>query len=69
MVEQFPCLTCGKVWVGRVRCHCASCHESFSSAKAFDRHRRGFSCQPVAESLVLDEWGYWTISKADRTPC
>lgn len=55
----FPCSTCGKVWTGHRRCHCTSCHESFSSASAFDHHRLDFACRPPASrGLALIE-GYW----------
>jgi hypothetical protein len=55
----FPCRDCGKTWTGGRRCHCATCHESFNSADAFDRHRRDFACRPPAECGLELAGGYW----------
>lgn len=58
MIELSPC-SCGKNWTGSRRCHCVTCHETFSSASAFDKHRKNFKClAPASRSLVLVD-GYW----------
>jgi predicted NBD/HSP70 family sugar kinase len=57
----FPCAGCGGTWTGARRCHCGKggCHQTFSSASAFDKHRQAFACRPPAESgLVLTD-GVW----------
>jgi hypothetical protein len=64
--NDFPCLACGKTWTGHKRCHCASCHENFSSVSAFDRHRQHFSClNPGSRGLVLID-GYWQWPEIPR---
>lgn len=51
-VTGFGC-RCGARWTGRGRAHCAACHATFSTASAFDRHRRGGAClDPAAVGLV-----------------
>lgn len=35
----FSCNQCGRGWTGLKECHCATCHESFSTESNFDRHR------------------------------
>ena len=39
MTTPFSCNECGRGWTGLKECHCASCHESFSTEANFDRHR------------------------------
>lgn len=43
---------------GESICHCASCHQTFSSLQAFDTHRAGDSCKPpVAQDEGLTKAG------------
>jgi hypothetical protein len=56
----FPC-RCGRTWTGVARCHCATCHASFSSISAFDRHRRGFQCHPPEECGLVRRGDYWSL--------
>ena len=35
------CIKCEANWTGMAVCHCAGCHETFSSIGAFDKHRTG----------------------------
>lgn len=35
------CAGCGAEWVGLKLAHCATCHRTFTSVDAFDRHRIG----------------------------
>lgn len=56
---------CGKSWTGLKREHCPACHETFSSTKAGDRHRRDGQCLPPA-SVGLEAshraWGiFWKL--------
>jgi hypothetical protein len=39
---------CGSWWTGAERSHCGSCHLTYSSLTAFDRHRKAGQCQPPA---------------------
>lgn len=57
----FPCPRCGRTWTGLSRCHCATCHHSFTSATAFDRHRRAFRCRPPAEAGLVLRGEYWGL--------
>ena len=58
-MSSYPCLGCGKVWTGARRCHCATCHENFSSISTFDRHRvNGYCRNPIARGLIRVN-GYW----------
>jgi hypothetical protein len=56
----FPC-RCGRTWTGAARCHCATCHASFTSVTAFDRHRRGFQCRPPAECGLVLHGDHWSL--------
>jgi hypothetical protein len=43
---------CGARWSGLSTAHCGSCHVTFTSVTAFDRHRRGGRClDPVEAGL------------------
>ena len=61
--KQEPPLTCSgcsHTWTGTSRCHCASCHATFTGISAFDEHRRGGRCQhPESAGLVHGTHGYW----------
>jgi len=49
---------CGARWSGLATCHCAACHESFTSVSGFDAHRTGEACKdPAAIGMA----------RADRT--
>jgi hypothetical protein len=56
----FPC-RCGQTWTGAARCHCTTCHASFTSVTAFDRHRRGFRCRPPTECGLVLHGDYWGL--------
>jgi len=60
LAAGFPC-RCGRTWTGAARCHCATCHASFTSATAFDRHRRGFHCRPPAGCGLVLRGDYWSL--------
>lgn len=45
-VMLWPCGRCGTRWTGEHTCHCATCHETFTSPSGFDIHRRAGSCIP-----------------------
>ena len=58
--EYPPCQKCGKSFNGLNACHCTSCHESFRSANAFDRHRAKFQCiEPSQVKLIRYDDGMW----------
>ncbi|WP_456300258.1 FDXHR family putative zinc-binding protein [Saccharopolyspora oryzae] len=44
MGEQLTCHQCPNTWTGTSRCHCSSCHHTFSGLALFDRHRRNGRC-------------------------
>jgi hypothetical protein len=56
---------CGKSWTGLRRAHCPSCHETFNSDSAADKHRVGKHgidrrcADPATVGLVAVEqpWG------------
>ncbi len=60
LAAGFPC-RCGRTWTGATRCHCATCHASFTSVTAFDRHRRGFECRPPGECGLVLRGDYWSL--------
>jgi hypothetical protein len=39
MPESITCSGCDTTWTGLAAAHCGSCHETFSGAALFDRHR------------------------------
>jgi hypothetical protein len=44
---------CGARWSGSTTCHCGACHLTCSGIGAFDRHRRGGTCNdPSTVGLV-----------------
>ncbi len=52
---------CGKSWTGESRCHCASCHQTFSNVTHFDKHRKSYKCvDPQSVGLELNERNIWT---------
>lgn len=52
---------CGTTWTGLTPAHCASCHTTFTSPTAFDRHRRAGQClTPSAAGLVPIDRKTWT---------
>lgn len=65
-VASFPhhCNGCANRWNGFETCHCARCHLTFASIRAFDRHRRRGECQsPASVGLVpsgrrYECWGH-----------
>jgi hypothetical protein len=55
------CGRCGAKWGGSSTAHCgATCHETFTSPRSFDKHRFNGECRPpAAVGLVnLDRTGY-----------
>jgi hypothetical protein len=57
---------CGARWEGYNTAHCgAQCHKTFSSPRAFDRHRSNGQCRPPADAGLVEiqrigyvVWGY-----------
>ena len=45
--------SCGARWGGAGRCHCAGCHETFSSDSAWTRHRRGLACRDPRDAGLV----------------
>jgi hypothetical protein len=63
---KLMCGGCNKRWTGFKMCHCASCHETFSTEHNFDRHRKKKSeaggCIPPADvGLVCNSRGTWKM--------
>jgi hypothetical protein len=53
---------CGARWSSARQCHCAACHETFSTPSNFDRHRRDFQCiNPAQVGLVRSGFGPWKM--------
>lgn len=55
---------CGKSWTGLRKEHCPACHETFSSTRAGDLHRRGEfgvdrRCVNPAEAGLILTKGVW----------
>lgn len=59
--------SCGARWTRAGACHCAGCHETFSSLSGFERHRRrGVCLDPAVCGLVRKSAGkaggfMWTL--------
>lgn len=49
------CSGCPASWTGLNIAHCPSCHNSFSTAALFDRHRQNYQC--VAPDSLRHEMG------------
>lgn len=55
---------CGKTWTGLRKEHCPACHETFSTTRAGDAHRKGTPgidrrcISPADAGLVMVE-GVW----------
>ena len=55
------CPTCNEIWSGSARCHCTSCHKTFNSLGAFDKHRKAFKCiDPETLGMQMNEKGIWS---------
>ena len=57
------CSGCRGRWSGLNTCHCGGCHETFTSAGAFDRHRRGGKCLDPREIGLVPAnkpWPGWS---------
>lgn len=55
---------CDATWTGIAAAHCSGCHETFTSASTFDRHRRGGKCLNPAElGMVRADraWRGWSL--------
>lgn len=66
------CPDCPATWMGRKLEHCASCHETFTSTVAGDRHRVGLHgvsegperrrcADPAERGLVRNARGHWGL--------
>ncbi|WP_405673171.1 hypothetical protein [Streptomyces sp. NBC_01530] len=54
--------SCRSWWTGNERSHCGGCHLTYSSLTAFDRHRKGGTCQPPESvGLVARQKPYGTL--------
>jgi hypothetical protein len=59
-VTPIRCPECGATWTGLGRAHCrGECHRSFSTASAFDAHRRDIGSKGtcVDPATLLDKAG------------
>ena len=54
------CDACHQGWTGKRRCHCMTCHRTFSSTTAFDQHRRRGACLDPAGVGLIDQDGTWS---------
>lgn len=55
------CSGCPTRWTGLKISHCGSCHQTFSSVRHFDRHRRDGRClDPESVGLTIGGRGYWS---------
>jgi hypothetical protein len=68
------CGGCITTWTGMVMCHCAGCHNTFSSLGLFDRHRRGGRCREPGSCVLgkdatpamrQDARGVWVGAEAN----
>jgi hypothetical protein len=58
---------CSAQWSGLNTAHCSACHETFTTAVAFDMHRRGPHAKNTRHCIPPTEAG---LEKAGRTyPC
>ncbi len=57
------CGECHTCWRGRLICHCATCHLTFTSVGPFDEHRYHGRCRTEAElterGLAPNAAGHW----------
>ena len=65
------CHGCGRRWAGLAECHCAGCHQHFSSVSAFDLHRVSGECiDPAGHSRLVVRSGphgvVWGQPSSDR---
>lgn len=69
--------SCGSKWSGVERAHCPSCHKTFNSVYAFDKHRTG-TYEPntrrcltteemTARGMCTDSAGYWVTALQDNS--
>lgn len=57
------CARCPNRWDGLNTAHCGSCHETFTTVRVFDMHRRDGACRsPGSLGLVRAQRDYrcWT---------
>src|SRR5262245_43736264 len=60
-IAWITCNGCRERWTGLGPCHCAACHNTFTSPTGFDMHRRGGQCRyPADAGLVPIERLHWT---------
>ena len=63
------CNSCNHRRNGFDTCHCAGCHVTLTSIRAFDRHRRDGQCQPPATvGLVQSVRSYECWQQRDERP-
>ena len=73
MTDRPPHTRChggGRRWAGLAECHCAGCHQHFSSVSAFDLHRLNGECVDPTERGLVTRWGtygpVWSWPSTDR---
>lgn len=71
---DYACPRCDSQWGGTKTCHCSSCHETFATIAAFDKHRAGSHalstrhCEDPATVGLKDAarpYRCWSIDKPD----
>jgi hypothetical protein len=59
------CPVCERSWSGDRQCHCAVCHEQFSTLSNFDKHmhdaRSNYCHDPSERGLVLGGDNVWRL--------
>ena len=64
--ETSGCNGCDKRWGGQLTCHCAACHETFTTVSNFDKHRHYEKCKPPqSRGLVVGARGLWCQPRED----
>lgn len=66
------CGGCDTVWFGQGICHCATCHETFSTIQHFDAHRsqrgeRGECLDPGALKVSKGKYEGQPLLKRNKT--
>lgn len=68
---EATCGGCTSKWPGlSARAHCPTCHQTFSNAKLFDRHRATFNdwgCRvPEAMGLTLQDGTWYDVQNDEE---
>lgn len=66
--NRTKCLGCAKEWGGLLACHCAVCHETFTSTTGFDKHRTGSHAAGKRHCLPVDLVRYGPDNKRAGEP-